>query len=43
MVWGSMRLMESVNCFKPAYASITCSKIKHTPYSLIKKIYIRRF
>jgi hypothetical protein len=27
--------MKSVNCSKPGYASITCSKIKNIPYNLI--------
>ena len=27
--------MKSVNCSKPGYASITCSKIKNFPYNLI--------
>ena len=28
--------MKSITCFKPGYTtSITCSKIKHTPYNLI--------
>jgi hypothetical protein len=27
--------MKSVNCSKPGYSSITCSKISNIPYSLI--------
>ena len=27
--------MKSVNCSKPGYTSITCSKIEHNPYNLI--------
>ena len=27
--------MKSVNCTKPGYASITCSKISNVPYNLI--------
>jgi mRNA-degrading endonuclease YafQ of YafQ-DinJ toxin-antitoxin module len=27
--------MKSVNCSKPGYKSITCSKIEHIPYNLI--------
>jgi hypothetical protein len=26
--------MKGVNCSKPGYASITCSKIKNIPYNL---------
>jgi len=29
------RFMIIVNCSKPGYRSITCSKIEHIPYSLI--------
>ena len=29
------RFMKSVNCSKPGYASITCSKISNVPYNLI--------
>jgi hypothetical protein len=27
--------MKSVNCTKPGYTSITCSKIEHIPYNVI--------
>ena len=27
--------MKSINCSKPDYTSITCSKIEHIPYNLI--------
>jgi hypothetical protein len=27
--------MKSINCSKPGYASITCSKIENIPYNLI--------
>ena len=29
------RFMKSLNCSKPGYASITCSKISNIPYNLI--------
>ena len=29
------RFMKSINCSKPGYASITCSKISNVPYNLI--------
>jgi hypothetical protein len=28
-------IYERVNCSKPGYASITCSKIEHIPHNLI--------
>jgi hypothetical protein len=40
---GAKRFMKSVNCSKPGYTSINCSKIEHIPYILIFYIIIIEF